>query len=813
MTVNASPVVADNGRKTLRMLEISPGRPAQPTTGHLHMGGFGIHANSRHLTRNGSSWFPVMGEYHYSRQDPAHWKSGLERMKQGGITTVSTYVFWHHHEERRGQFRWSGKHNLRAFVELCAELGLDAVVRIGPWVHGEARNGGFPDWLQALPINHRTNDPEYLAHVQPFFAQIAQQLNGLYSADSDSPSESAPSTGTTKTTGPIVAIQLENELYDQPEHILTLKQLATSLGMTPPLWTATAWGGAQLPAGEVLPLYGGYPEAFWEDAHPGWARGSRIHYFFSNIRDDHSIGADLRSTAASDEENDDALYPYATCELGGGMPSAYHRRPIIPAQDVAALALSKIGSGSTWQGYFMYHGASQGMGEDSTLQESQATGYPNDLPVMSYDFQAPLGEYGQIRESYHRLRVQHLFLAEVGAQLAAMPMTLPNVVPAGLDDIHTVRWAVRSDGHSGFIFVNNYQPSTDALPAHNDVQFQLTLPGDEQLIVPSQPMKLPAGAHIIWPFNLPLGEDVTLLSTTTQLLTSLPTDGGICHVFSRTSGIAAEFVVQLPTDDGGPHRTLLPEIPQGSSPVTIELAQGVSVLLVDEPDALRLWPVTFADKPRIVLADSLVVSDGELLLDLVSAEQQVGIFPPIEGLRGGGVTVAQTVADVVEAPNLGPFSMFSVTIPAASLETAVAVRLVKAADGPAPIRAGGAHQRAAAPVDGDYATAAHYAIAFTPEQLELGPEHLLRITWTGDAARAYIDGQLISDNYWNGLPWDIDVSAHREALVRHGLSIQAFPFNPDAPVYVDESIRPRTTTLEIRDARILHRQHLQLAGG
>lgn len=800
------------------MPHVSLRRPAPLLSGHLRMGAngtqsdathrHGINANSRHLTRDGGAWFPIMGEYHYSRQDPARWKTGLERMKQGGITVVSTYVFWHHHEEQHGQFRWSGKYNLRAFVELCAELGLDAVVRIGPWVHGEARNGGFPDWLQELPINHRSDDPEYLRHVRPFFTQIAQQHKGLYNGDRASGSSAERTKRTGKSTGPIVAIQVENELYDQPEHILTLKRLATSLGMTPPLWTATAWGGAQLPAGEVLPLYGGYPEAFWEDAHPGWARGSRKHYFFSNIRDDHSIGADLRSTAATDDESNDAPYPYATCELGGGMPSAYHRRPIIPAQDVAALALSKIGSGSTWQGYYMYHGGSQGMGEKSTLQESQATGYPNDLPVISYDFQAPAGEYGQIRESYHRLRLQHLLLAEVGAQLATMPMTLPSVVPAGLDDTHTVRWAVRSDGHSGFIFVNNYQPSTDALPAHDDVQFRLALDGGG-LTVPSLPVTIPAGAHFIWPFNLPLGQDLTLLSATAQLITSLPTDAGICHVFSRTSSIPAEFVVQFPADDGGPHRTLCPEVPLGSGPVLIPLAEGVSVLLVDEAASLRLWKADFAGAPRIVLADSLVVSDGELLLDISTSEQLIGVFPPITQLH----TAVGSLADISRAPNLGPFSMFSVSVPAAALETTLAVRLEKAADGPAPIRAGGAHQRACAPLDGDYADAARYVIAFTPEELASGPDQLLRITWTGDAARAYVHGQLISDNYWNGLPWDIDLSAHREAILRHGLSIQAFPFNPDAAIYVAESIRPRTTTLEIHDARILHRQNIQLSGG
>lgn len=59
---------------------------------------------------------------------------------------------------------------------------------------------------------------------------------------------------------------------------------------------------------------------------------------------------------------------------------------------MAALALTKIGCGSAWQGYYMYQGGSHVMEAATTMQESFDTGYPNDVPIVSYDFQAPLGE-------------------------------------------------------------------------------------------------------------------------------------------------------------------------------------------------------------------------------------------------------------------------------------------------------------------------------------------------------------------------------------------------------------------------------------
>ncbi len=69
-------------------------------------------------------------------------------MKAGGISVVSTYVFWIHHEEEKGVFDWSDRRSLREFLELVKEVGLKAIVRMGPWDHGEVVNGGLPEWVQ-----------------------------------------------------------------------------------------------------------------------------------------------------------------------------------------------------------------------------------------------------------------------------------------------------------------------------------------------------------------------------------------------------------------------------------------------------------------------------------------------------------------------------------------------------------------------------------------------------------------------------------------------------------------------------------------
>jgi beta-galactosidase len=88
-----------------------------------------------------------MGEFHFSRYPRDDWEDELRKMKAGGIDIAAAYNFWIHHEEIEGRFDRTGNRDLRHFTELCARVDLFCYPRIGPWAHGEARNGGFPDWL------------------------------------------------------------------------------------------------------------------------------------------------------------------------------------------------------------------------------------------------------------------------------------------------------------------------------------------------------------------------------------------------------------------------------------------------------------------------------------------------------------------------------------------------------------------------------------------------------------------------------------------------------------------------------------------
>lgn len=773
-----------------------PPPAAPPLAGHLPFGDDPqvidpIEVSSRYLTRGGRPWFPVSGEFHFSRYPAHQWEEELLKMKAGGITVVAAYVIWIHHEETEGRIRFDGDRDLRRFAELCARHGLDFVPRIGPWCHAEVRNGGLPDWVLGLDCVPRTDDPAYLAPVRRWFAAIGEQLRGLGRADG----------------GPVVAVQIENELYDQPGHLLTLKRLAQSSGLSAPLWTATAWGGVQLPTDELLPLYGGYSETFWTEAHGGWPDTCRKHFFFTHQRDDEGIGADLRPANVRGGEGAPAdRFPWATCELGGGMAHSYHRRPRVDAADVAALGLTKIGCGSTWQGYYMFHGGTNPAGELSSLQESHATGYPNDLPVLTYDFQAPLGEYGQYRPSYHELRLQHLLLADFGHRIAPMTSVLPLAQPHGQEDRSTLRWAVRWDADAGFLFVNNHQPH-GPLPAHPDTTFGIDRPDGPGLSLPGTPVTIPSGASFCWPLRMEVA-GVRLEWATAQPVCRVEDDGQTVLVLAAVDGITPELAldaatvasVSAPSGDvtqvGG--RILVTGLTPGTDAlVEIETVGGdrVGVLVLDTVTARSVYRGRAWDAERLVLCEEGIVFDhDEVRVHSIAARPSFAVFPvPVR-------TPSATGAQVHPEPD-GVFTRYRLTAdrPAAETSGSLTARLTRPA-GPAPAPRANTMGRASAPVTEDFeASAAEYRIDVPDALLDRPDGVLLRVEWTGDVARAHTGGTLVADQFQSGLPWEIGLDRVDAGAVRaHGLTLRLLPLHAE-----QDGVHLPSGTVEHREARVL----------
>lgn len=551
---------------------------------HLNLGqvrddGASFQVNSRYIEKDGKPWIGIMGEYHFVRDSRDRWEQELLKMKAGGINTIASYVFWIYHEEIEGEYDFTGDRNLREFVELCEKLGLYFVLRIGPWCHGEVRNGGFPDWLLEKGCKLREDDPDYLKIVSKWYKKIYEQVEGFFFKDG----------------GPIIGVQIENELTDEPKHLGTLKKMAREIGFDVPLWTVTGWNsiyGAKFPLKEFLPVFGAYVDAPWLD-HVEKLPPSK-HFTFDTCRNDAAIGMDLIK-----DTDDDGWrlpyedYPFATCELGSGLPASYVRRPFVSPMDAYALSLVKLGCGNNLVGYYMYHGGTNKIGKLSTLHESKATGYPNDYAILNYDFQTCIGQYGQIRGQYKLLNLLHLFINDFAEMLAPMEHVSSEKFVNAEDD-SALRYCMRTDGEGGFVFINHHQRGLE-LNDVKDVQIDTG-----KVLFPK--MNITGDIACIFPFNIKINNHVIDYATA-QLLCK---DGDKVY-FAAVPGIKPEISV------GGKAYDLASYIDEKGSPNEIE---GITVVILSWDKALNLRKVdgkVYFDDTVQVISDVVLEDCGPVL--------------------------------------------------------------------------------------------------------------------------------------------------------------------------------------------------------
>jgi beta-galactosidase len=740
-----------------------------------------IGLNNRFLTLNGKPWLPVMGEFHFSRYPASRWEEEILKMKAAGVNIVATYVFWIHHEEIEGKFDWTGQRDLHAFAQLCAKHHLYLVVRIGPWAHGEVRNGGFPDWLLKR-AKTRQNDPVYLRYVRTWFGQIGRQLVGELWKDG----------------GPVIGIQLENEYAQRgpgagEAHILELKRIAREIGFDVPFYFVTAWDNAVVPERAVLPAQGGYPDAPWDAKLAPWPPAEvyafRLH---SRIAANIAPGADDLLSAR---------VPFLTAELGGGNQDTYHRRPVIEPDDVAAIMAVLLGSGTNLYGTYMFQGGENPDGQRSTLEESQATGYPNDVPVKSYDFQAPLSEFGEERASFRKLKVFNYFLNDFGYSLAPMAVHAPEQQPSGPGDLTELRATVRSSGDTGFIFVNNYVRGS-AMPARPGTQFEIRLPSGT-IRVPQQPVNIPSGDYFIWPINLRVN-GITVRYSTAQLFTRLENAGIETLYFEAVPGIPVEFAIDaharlqrtssgVVANEGGTIyvRGVQPGI---DSAVDLVSDKGAHVRLValSREDAEDAWKV------RVDGADRLLISSQDFFWD--SDAKPSRIWLRARGAPQFAFTLTPAVVSVPRASlplkqiaALGEAASFTAQAPLQ--KWALKSSLVQPPGVAPPVRLGPPRNGsssgvAQAPSDPEFQGAAKWSLDIPAGAMDNISELFLTVRYRGDVARLNSPAGLLTDNFYNGQLWIVGLSRSLNLSRPNRLELDILPLRQDAPVYIEAPDRP-----------------------
>lgn len=468
-----------------------------------------ISYTQKHFTKNSAPFFPIMGEYEYSRTKREEWKLGIEKMKALGLNAVQSYCIWLHHEEIKGHFNFRDNNNLRAFIRTVSDAGMLMCLRVGPWVHAELRNGGFPDWIYEQGYTPRTNDPRYLADVRKYFEEIYKQCKGYFISEG----------------GPIFSIQIENEFrhhtagnYEEGErHINLLIKMLEEIGFDVPIYFATAWGNAV--TGAALPTWGEYAAQPWEQ-HTG-ELPANIAYLIGSNPNEVPVGEyKERPTALGKNEFAIANVPYMTIEQGSGNQPTKMRRPIVSAEDNGAMTFCRLGQGLVGLGYYVFHGGINPVGMLSTTQEYRDTkymetrdGYFCDLAERNYDFQAPVSMYNRITPSGRELKIWNTFATEFSDILCNADVTLGEGNATNPDDTESPRYSLVKYKNSGFLFYNNYLRRYK-MPKKRIENFVFEAEG-ESIRLPDTVIN--EGEYNAFPFNLPFGNSILTYATATPL--------------------------------------------------------------------------------------------------------------------------------------------------------------------------------------------------------------------------------------------------------------------------------------------------------
>ena len=723
--------------------------------GHLKMGtpsgpdGISYGVNSLYFTRNGEPWLPVMGEIHYARVPNEYWEDAVMAMKAGGVDIIAMYVFWIFHEEIQGQYKWDRDCDLRRFVELCHKHDMPVWLRIGPWCHGEARNGGFPDWLGTV-CKPRSMDPAYFEQVRRWYTAVAEQVKGLYHKDG----------------GPIIGIQFDNEYghvggSGDEQYILKCKQIALGLGMDVPYYSVTGWGGACVSEDEVLPVQGSYVDPFWAEGTQRLAPFDEL--LFSDLISlvlNTNIASDMVTSRIERERwmYDPSRYPYTTAELGGGMHHKILRRPVLEPRDTEAMALCRLGEGANMIGYYMYHGGSQPLGQTGRLGEG-------DMPLVSYDYQAPFQEYGKANASYYSLKRLHQFIRDFGRDLAQMVPTLPEGRPDAADP-SMLRYAMRSKGKKGFLFFNNHQRYLD-MPARENVQFAVTF-GQDELLFPEEPVTIPSKSLGILPVNMPVVGATMVYSTAQPLM--LWRDGDVTRlIMSRLPGIEPQFKItgiNEPVIENDQIRRM-----------TTRNGANIEILLLSEQDSLNAWTINIAGRRHLAVCPIELCQDGGSLRfrTCQSTPATLRIYPVTnrEFVYQGKSIVPQRE---------GEFSVYALPVqqlPQVSV-TYQANAEIPTADVDYPYRKEDAPPKA-------------WHIRFDQIDWDSVSDVLVRFEYIGDMARLYLNGSLIADNFWSKTDWEVGIKRWKKELSGSDaeLVLVISPWQKEQKVFVQK--RPNIT--------------------
>ena len=329
---------------------------------------------------NGKPFVVKAAEVHYPRIPRPYWEHRIKMCKALGMNTLCLYVFWNIHEQKEGVCDFSGQNDVAEFCRLAQKNGMYVIVRPGPYVCAEWEMGGLPWWLlKKKDIRLRERDPYFLERVRLFEKEVGKQLASL----------------TIDNGGPIIMVQVENEYgsygEDKP-YVSEIRDIVRQSGFDKVALFQCDWASNF--------TRNGLDDLIWT---MNFGTGANIDNQFRRLKE-------LRPES-----------PLMCSEFWSGWFDKWGaRHETRPADDMVAGIDEMLSKGISFSLYMTHGGTSF-----AHWAGANSPGFAPD--VTSYDYDAPINEWGLPTEKYWTLRRTMQKYAD-GGKLPNVPKAPMNII-------------------------------------------------------------------------------------------------------------------------------------------------------------------------------------------------------------------------------------------------------------------------------------------------------------------------------------------------------------------------------------------------
>ncbi len=306
---------------------------------------------------DGKPYVVLSGTMHYFRIPQEYWYDRLLKLKECGFNTVETYTCWNLHEPKEGVFDFSGMLDIERYVSIAEELGLNVILRPGPYICAEWEFGGLPSWLLTYEnLTIRCNDEVYISKVRRYYNELLSRLDGHFASQG----------------GSIFMLQIENEYGsygNDKEYLQAVLDIYKDNGVDCLFFTSDGACYTMLSGGTL-------------EGHLAVAN------FGSRAKEQLSVLKEFRPDQ-----------PLMCGEFWSGwFDHWFENHHIRPVEEVIECIEDFNKLGASFNMYMFHGGTNFGFTNGANYDDFYAP------TITSYDYNAPLSEAGDRTELYYKIR-------------------------------------------------------------------------------------------------------------------------------------------------------------------------------------------------------------------------------------------------------------------------------------------------------------------------------------------------------------------------------------------------------------------------